>query len=266
MKIALCLSGLVRNYHECKESHIYFFIEKLNADVFIHTWSKVGSSQLPHWYNDGYTLEKHRESIKNQQDTNGQQIVEVYSPKNIEIEYPDIDYFYQNFNYQTSTNEKYYYFFNTIMMHYSIKKSNNLRKTYEKIHNFKYDIVIRCRFDLFFEKADLSFKNLKDCIENDTIYLPPNENTDNIFNENMKIMLENIGPSYMPNDQFAYSNAEAMDYYCSVFDIFQKDPDRYTKHPEEVLSQHLWKKNTSKYKNIKIDTSIKMNLQSRKWK
>ena len=64
------------------------------------------------------------------------------------------------------------------MMYYSIYQSNNLKKQYEINYGFKYDIVIRCRFDLFFEHLKL--------LTDDSLYLAPNENIDRPFNNNKK--------------------------------------------------------------------------------
>lgn len=261
MKVALCLSGLVRNYSDCYNTHKKFFIEALNADVFIHTWSKIGSNKLPHWYTQEYSLAKHKDSIAKQEDINKKDLLSKYNPKLIEIEYPNIEYFYNKF-YQKD-NEK---FFNNVMMHYGINRANNLRIKYEKQNNITYDIVIRCRFDLFFEHFSIFEEKIKDCISNNTIYLPPNENIDSPFTQEMKQILKKEGHKFMPNDQFAYSSSLAMNYYSSIFEVFQKNYNLYVKHAEGTLSDHLWNKNESIYKSIKVDENIKMRIHSRRWR
>lgn len=266
MKVALCLSGLTRNFVDCVNTHKKFFIAPYNTDVFIHTWSKEGSNTLPHWYTQQYSLNRHQIDLENQKNTDINRIISQYSPKKILIEYPDINYFHRNFFSETSPS-----FFNCVMMHYSINRANNLKKEQEIYNGFKYDIVIRCRFDSYFENIDFldTLTEISTLANNkiyNTIYLPPAQNVDVRFNTEMLHLLEKQGVSYMPNDQFAYGSSQSMDYYCSIFDSMKKNSDFYVKHPEGVLSEHLWSKNTSNIKNIQINNSIKMKIQSRYWK
>lgn len=261
MKVALCYSGLVRNFLDCINSHKQFIINKLNPDIFIHTWSKIGSNKLPHWYNSNYNVNQHIDEIELQKNLDIQQINTLYSPKQIVVEYPDIQHFYDRF-YDNS----YPSFFNNVMMHYGVCRSNTLKSDYEHTHNFKYDMVIRCRFDLFFEDVVFHNESINDIAHNNAIYLAPNENIDIPFTEAMKKLLEKQGIKYMPNDQFAYGNSSAMDYYSSVYNIFEKDYNFYYKHAEGILTQHLWTKNISEFNNIKINNSVKMRIQSRYWR
>jgi hypothetical protein len=255
MRVALCLSGLTRNFFDCIDTHKKYFVDPYETDVFIHTWSKSGSNTLPHWYNEGYSVNKHKLNLELQSNSDINAIINGYKPKKILIEYPDIDYFYQKFYTTNAPN-----YFNTIMMHYSINKSNSLKKEYEENNNFKYGVVIRCRFDSYFINIDMSE------VLDDTIYLPPNQNIDLQFTTEMLKLLDKNGPRYMPNDQFAYGSSDAMDYYCSVFDIIKNDCNYYIKHPEGTISEHLWTKNNSKYKNIKINNTIQMKIESRYWR
>lgn len=260
MKTALCLSGLVRNYEDCLDSHIKFFLQEMNADVFIHTWSKIGSNKVPHWYTDRYSLEEHKRSILTQKELDRDRLLQNYNPTNYSIEFPDIDFFIKKFYREENIK-----FVNNVMMHYGISKANDLKKQYEAEYNVSYDLVIRCRFDLYFENIIFDEQTLSG-IESGTIYLAPNQNMDNKFTKEMLELCDKEGMSYMPNDQFAYSNTEGMDYYSSVYSIFDSNYDLYHKHPEGILSQHLWKKNKSKYKDIRVNDSIKMRIQSRYWR
>lgn len=254
MKVALCYSGLVRNFHDCLSSHKNFIIDRYKPDIFIHTWSKIGSNTLPHWYTEEYSLEKHIDETEKQNNIDAKSIIDILQPKKFLIEYPDILYFYNKF-YSDNYN-----FFNNVMMHYSINKSNNLKKEYENNYSSKYDMVIRCRFDSYFENLEI-----KNYLKN-TIYLPPSQNMDVQFSKEMLESLERLGPVYMTNDQFAYGCSESIDYYSAVIDYMIKDINYYTKHPEGVLAEHLWLKNNSQYKNIQINDTILMRIQSRYWK
>lgn len=259
MRVALCYSGLTRNFWDCIESHRIHIFNKLNPDIFIHTWSKIGSNKSPHWYTDRYNFEEHTKEIIAQENLNVDFIIREYKPKKIVVEYPNIEYFYNTFFCQENPN-----FFNNVMMHYGINYANSLKTDYEKINNFKYDLVIRCRFDLFFENIIFEGTFI-DGLKNGTIYLAPNENMDRPFTEHMKKILNDVGTKYMPNDQFAYGNSEAMDYYSSVYMVYKTNFNTYIKHPEGVLSEHLWSKNLSIFKDIQVNDSIRMRLQSRYW-
>jgi hypothetical protein len=234
MKVAICLSGQTRNWKSSYQSIKNQIIEKYNADVFIHTWDVFGK-MIPHHYiknyNDNFD-EINYEFIKN------------YKPKKIQIDWPKYDTFKQKINESR--------FYNTLMMWYSIDKSNQLRKEYEFENNIKYDIIIRCRFDLFFENFVINDVN------KNTIYLPPNENIDNPFTIEMKKMLLEMGTKYMPNDQLAYGVPDVMEYYCSVYDILNNNIYEYIHHPEGLLTQHLWEKN-NKIK-VEINDSILMKI------
>lgn len=84
---------------------------------------------------------------------------------------------------------------------YSLKKANDLKRMHEIENNFRYDCVIRCRFDYLFTKKynlknfDLEYLNVKsDCKHTE----------------------------YAINDHVALSNSENMDLYSTVIDNIPK--------------------------------------------
>jgi hypothetical protein len=109
----------------------------------------------------------------------------------------------------------------------------------------KYDVVIRCRFDLEIHKFDIV-----DTLSNvvDTIYLPPNENMNMPFSEGMRNEFQITGIKYMPNDQLAYGSSAGMDYYSKLWEIQSNNIDEYMNHPEGALTDHFWNKNKSAFK------------------
>ena len=235
MRTALCLSGQIRCSDRTIQSLKEKIIDKYNCDVFIHTWRDKGHV-VPHHYIENYQ-HKYREIDYS--------FIEEYNPKKIKIEYPN----YNMFKVKTLNSR----FYNTLMMWYGIYQANELRKEYEIQNNVMYNCVIRCRFDLFFENFTIPV------LKNNTIYLPPNENINQPFSSQMRKMLERLGESYMPNDQFAYGNSSSMDYYCSIHKILSNDLNYYPHHPEELLSHHLWSKNKSKILP-KINNLIQMKI------
>ena len=130
-KIALCLSGLIRNSFFCFP-YIYqnFLNQGLDVDVFIHTWNESPTIEL-------YNPKKYQ--IENQQ--------QVIDNIKSQIDFTSI---------KVEGNIS-----NNISMYYSIKRCFDLVPS-------DYDIVIRCRFDLLLEN-NLDFKTIvngilsKDC-------------------------------------------------------------------------------------------------------
>lgn len=84
---------------------------------------------------------------------------------------------------------------------YSLKKANDLKRQYEIENNFRYDCVIRSRFDYLFTKR----YNIKDY---DLDYL------------NVKSDCKHT--EYAINDHVAFSNSENMDLYSTVIDNIPK--------------------------------------------
>ena len=85
----------------------------------------------------------------------------------------------------------------------------------KKKNNFKYDIVIRSRFDIIIDKFDIDLNNI---------------NSSHIYTHS-------LGNGF-PNDQLAVSSSETMDYYC---DIFDKIDDYYNEGFKEFVGERILK-------------------------
>jgi hypothetical protein len=153
VKIALCLSGLIRNSFFCFP-YIYnsFLNTDYNVDVFVHTW-------------------------------NDSPIMDLYKPKKIEIENQKqilqqlLPLLKLNSNVRIEGNVQ-----NNISMYYSIKKCFDL------IADEEYDVVIRCRFDLLLQEK-IKFKQIVDDIINKKydIYIPNTEFNMGGYNDQLAI-------------------------------------------------------------------------------
>jgi hypothetical protein len=240
MKVALCLSGQVRNWLACYPLIEEKIITPYNADVFIHTWSKSENYNIPHCNVEDFSVYDARKDIT-------YEFLNTYRPKKTQIDVPE----YKTFRSKVLSNSRFY---NTMMMWYSILKSNELRKEYEKENSINYDIIIRCRFDLHFEKFII------DKFETGTLYLPPNENIDNPFPEPMKNELLLLGMKYMPNDQFAYGSSKVMDYYASLYLYLKDYMDEQDNHPEAMMTHHWWNKIGHGFK-IEVNESVLMKIK-----
>lgn len=187
-KIALCLSGKIRWGYFCFP-YIYnsFLNGRKNVQTFIHTWDDDDTIRL---YNPK------KSSIEN-----NQEIVDDFFKKN------PLD---KGINPEGNVH-------NNLSMFHSIKKSFELVPK-------KYDIVIRCRFDLFLEgKIDL------DKIVHD------------IMSDKYDIYIPQEAYNYSGyNDQIAIGSYKAMKIYSECIDNIKKISDNLKRwHPETFLKEHL---------------------------
>lgn len=189
MKVAICLSGHFRNFEHTHASLMNSVIRPLQADVFIHTWNKLGYHN--NFHPDAQNLIKTDISSKIDMITN------LYQPKKITIETID------TINRLIEESKIYAPHLvnepkspgHMASMHYKIMKCNELRKEYEKEKQINYDCVIRCRPDMQFHSGI----QLNNIINLDKINIP---------------VINSFGGL---NDQFAYSSGINMDVYCSLY-------------------------------------------------
>lgn len=270
MKVALCLSGQSRTFKKCFKSQKKHIIDRLNPDIFIHTWTFAGNRDIHATHNQKYDTQKYQKYVESFNNiTSATDLIKLYKPKKILIEHPNYNYFIdkikQSNRYKKAEgfeklfdNDNKYKWFNLLMMYYSIFMSNQLKSDFEKEVNINYDLVIRSRMDLYFNKFLID--NTLQLVIGNVIFLPPNQDIDVVFNPEMKQQLLERGPVFMPNDKLAYGNTNSMNYYSSAYTFFEKDVDFYPHHGEAVLSEHLWYKNVSEYKNIQINKDIQMRI------
>jgi hypothetical protein len=129
-KIAVCISGQIRTAVESAECFKSFFQDE-DIDVFIHTWYD-------------HSLDNQDEVIS--------QLKNLYNPKKFQIdESPNTD----RLNFEVMLK--------TIML------SNELKKKYEIENDIRYDVVVKYRFDILFQK-DTKFPSYD--INPRTLYYP----------------------------------------------------------------------------------------------
>lgn len=87
--------------------------------------------------------------------------------------------------------------FGLLSQFYKIQKCFNFMEEYENKHNFKYDIVIRCRFDAIWENNDFQLDKID---YSNTVHSPK-------------------CPSHM-NDWFCIGNRFIMEKYCNYYSNF----------------------------------------------
>jgi hypothetical protein len=239
MKIALCLSGQPRGL---KLAIAYMkkgiIIPNNITDIFLHAWhdeSKVGqmyNSAQPHRNSDdawawltGYIQPKTADIL-----------LEEYKPKLSIIEpqkeFPHL----RSLNAVPEANQE-------IMgsLFYSIYMANELKKEYEKKNGFKYDMVIRSRHDMWFEREIHleSLANNLDKIMVSAAFQNPQE--------------EQNSPTKPMQDIFAIGNSENMDIFCGVY-----------LHMEEI-NKHLNPPYGERYLGYWVRVANDVPLQTMPW-
>ena len=212
MKIALCLSGQARFVEQGYREVIYpYILENNTIDVFIHSWDitpeQVGSKFLA---GDIHPI--------------GELIPPDLISQTLNLHKPVSYIFEEQLNFpkllHTERHMPGFHSQNTYSMFYSIHQSNKLKTEYEIKNNFKYNWVIRSRFDVKLN-AKIEFNNYDRNIMN-----VPNGCFD---------------PANGYVDCFAFSNSSNMDIYSNVYNYM----DEYLNNPnlklcgEYILKQHL---------------------------
>lgn len=204
MKIALCLSGHLRDFEKTYPSLNNNLIND-NVDIFIHTWDKLGFS-CP--YKTDHTL--------NDTNTKLNSINNTYNPKKIIIEPSSFieELKLHGNEYAPHLRNEPKHVGHMASMFYKIYACNELRKKYELDAGIKYDLIIRCRSDLYFtSKINL------DNIPSKTIVLPKSSSNPDWY-----------------NDQFAIGSSDEMDLYSSFFfDIPEYFKQRNEFYPEKFM-------------------------------
>jgi hypothetical protein len=205
MKIAICISGELRNFDNINiVNSLYSFISNLEkigeVDLYLSTWSHIG---------DSYNLTKKdifSESSNVDLNSLKLKISQIY--KNL------IDYEIENFDTWLSENQVSYNLMKGKLIGgevitsppqlYKIYKCNQLKNKHEIKEKIKYDLVIRTRPDLFYFKLN----------ENEVQNLFTN-NLDQINHINF-----GIPGAFWPNrvfDIFFFSNDENMNIISSTW-------------------------------------------------
>jgi hypothetical protein len=157
MNTAICFYGQPRFYDEMY-NHIWKdLIKKYNADVFIHTyWSKDNVEELypvrtRYAFND--------EDIKIKYETI-EKLQELYKPVYLEYDW------YNSIKINKHQTNYYQYY-----TQYAVK---NLKCIYEKQNSFRYDMIVRTRFDFACRRLDydldLSYLWVPDTCPNNEFY------------------------------------------------------------------------------------------------
>lgn len=213
MKVAICLSGTLRQFRSCYPTFRKHIIEALphyDFDIFMSSWD----SKIPHYksYHD------------NRDEGDWKEAVDLFKPKI--WDYPIYDNEVRQFLYEESGMDKFQKFVranrdckkfhkkdkcpfcgnliisNEAGMLFQIRNCNRLKIEYEEKNNFKYDYVIRTRYDNFYLSS-----MMEDYLKIATTNLVIPEGYDST---------EQRGSGC--NDQIAIGSSEIIDKYSLMYD------------------------------------------------
>lgn len=196
MKIALCLSGQIRN----AISHAYPFIQKNildgnDVDIFLHTWKSEGNIDASFYKSNA--LYKNEDIMD---------CLSLLNPKLFIIEESNIQWKIKNEQVKPKQRKNYQ------SQYYSMQKSFELKSQYENSRCIKYDFCIRSRYDFAINKK-INFLDL----DKTKLYCVDSPRHDNLDS--------NLHGAF--NDQFWIASSDNCD---SIAKLFEKHDYLYAKY------------------------------------
>jgi hypothetical protein len=227
MKIAFMLVGQLRTF-ECTIPSILQQLEYFRStagvecvDVFCHTWTESGVNA--EWKNQIHSNHGSPEEVKDK-------VVAALQPKLIQVNEYIEDNYIPNADMLARFKDKKDHWYGwrgsrTIGMYYSLYACNELKKQYELDHGFKYDLVIKTRYDIEYRRPAIT-RDMIHQLDYKSMWMHDESSSANI------------------NDNIFWTNSELMDKICALYTCF----DEYYKQGviifgETVLSHHLTAKN-----------------------
>ena len=220
MKIALLISGYLRSFKINIDKLKMNLLEDNDIDIYIHITSNCESKYI----NNSITIDEINTLIK-----------------------PKIMIVSNNFEFKLNNNDtnKLNNINNIYNQNYKFYILNQKRMEIEKIENFKYDVIIKFRPDIYLqEKINLN-------IEKDIIYIPNDSKID-------KSKLFNINDKYLC-DIIAYGDSNIMTKYFDFYLHLDRLINSYG-NVNETLLYHYLNDNNLKYENINLDYIVILSL------
>jgi hypothetical protein len=195
MRIAVCISGQPRTWRTAKDNILKYFDIGVEVDFFIHTWD----TNEYRYINQIDFADRPNEKIL---PTEKEEIIQAFKPKDIEIE----DYKSENFVSLWST------------LLYSFMKSVHMKRKYEIENDFRYDIVVKMRFDVNFLQS--GFCNFRQ--KNDKFYI---HDVQPLTAFSTTVILPKFPSEFNYNcfnDVFFYGNSMTMDIIAQTYRWYEK--------------------------------------------
>lgn len=259
LKIAVCLSGHLRDYETNLSNIEKFLVKPLNADVFIHTWDTLGKQKTLTSGRIGPIPDeskKYDTDILNMLSNIKAKRIESNSEylKNISssLDKKEFHLYGQKLNSQTfggQAEPKYIY-----SQFYSIYQSYKLLEKYSEDNNIKYDVVIKLRSDYILTSGIQSedFDFIKD---DKNIFIPslPYSNHGHPSCCLCKHGIDHEEAGHLEDvcDVFAYGSQETMKKYMSVYEHLDEIREKFIELNDQLI------KNNSSYKVI-VNNNFKL--------
>ena len=217
MKIAVCMSGHFRDYDQKVDSLFNNVIKSHECDFFIHSWTNLGFS-----FNglDSEGFKKYGFN-RNSPDLDQQDVINRFHPVRYKFEV------YEEFEPDFIEEAKYYTRLNPwdpptgdrlISQKKKIYLCDLLRRDYEQQNNFRYDVVIRLRPDIAFNRSiDIAQYDLS------SLHMP----TEYGYN--------------IASDIFCFGNSDLMTQYSDLYINLRHlyDTTGVKFNPHELLREYL---------------------------
>jgi len=224
MKIAICLSGLPRQYKAGYEELKKWFLDRYDCDVYIHTWYDTQSTF--------HTGHKFAPDLSYQfTEENYNELLELYQPKNYTFQKPipfDVNGIVSKLGVKLNV---------SLSTFYSLQHSFNLIKE----SGIEYDYIIRTRFDLKFTDYISSECNFL----KDISLLDSNQLNYFQYSDDPSVRISEI------DDLFAIGGFEVMEIYCNTFSYilnylymnqeYKEWLDNLVPDPEPLVNESLLK-------------------------
>lgn len=224
MKIALCLSGHLRDFEKAYPTLFFYLLKNYDVDIFLHTWDKLG-----------FSCAFKTDRVRNDTSTKLNEITKLYNPKSMIIESTDFveELKRQGDEYAPHLKNEPKHVGHMASMFYKIYACNELKNKYQRETNTQYDWVIRCRPDLLFQNNVIIPTDKKEGV----IWTPRALSSPDWY-----------------NDQFAIGSPNDMDLYSSFFfdipEYFKAGGEFY---PEKFMVWAFKKKNlTNEWWNVQF--------------
>ena len=202
MKIGLVLFGNLRSFRNTLSSFnlLKQTLEQAGTvDVFCHTWD-IEESVTTSWWKDNKTGNQPTATV------NRQEIEAAFKPIKLIIE-PSVQFDESAYKINASIPVA-----GILSMLLTQRRAFELLREYEEQNNFRYDVVIKTRFDLLYELSPEFNNLLSGCINRNCVYLPSSN------------PYELAGSS---SDIFALGSRAEMEKYFSFCSNFQKATEYY---------------------------------------
>lgn len=240
MRIAVCLSGQLREWRQCYTSWNILFnelkknpkleLEDIQIDYFVHTWD-FNSKSYSVWTAERFGQQGFVEPPTDQQTSNEiEEFIKIIQPKKFIVENEE-----KSSSRKSKLDERTQFRLETYKWSplgwaggqlYSIMMAGHLKKQYELENGFRYDMCVRLRPDLYFD--DLNRRIFV------TDFVKPKPKT--------LYTCHGFPTDEMPHDGigdiFFYSDSETYDVVSSLYNwLPQLDPFafRYDFKIEEML-------------------------------